>query len=138
MERELQTSGVLTSLNFPHGYLSNINRVQRIQVLVGNTIWIRFTQFDVERLYDTVTVTDRDGTQLGLYDRGGRGNRRNSGNSEDDWRDEIVSKTEEVEVLFCTNEGGDYEGWRLEWGKDKAILIACIIPNVFDRNDQSW
>ena len=58
----MATSGVLTSLNFPEKYFNYLDIVQKIQVPEGNTIWIRFTDFDCEREYDTVTITDNDGT----------------------------------------------------------------------------
>ena len=67
-ERELATSGVLTSLNFPEKYFNGLDIVQKIQVPEGNTIRMRFSDFDCEREYDTVTITDKDGTRLGLFD----------------------------------------------------------------------
>ena len=110
MERgELPTSGVLTSSNFPEFYPLNIEQVQKIQVPEGNTIWIRFTDFDCEPRFDTVTVTDRDGTRLGFLDGGV--------NSDDDWRKEIVSNSDMVEVLFRTDDSNYKKGWRLDWGK---------------------
>merc|ERR1712212_212469 len=69
-ERELATRGVLTSPNFPERYLDRLDIVKKIQVPEGNTIRIRFTDFDCERKYDTVTITDKDGTRLGLFDGG--------------------------------------------------------------------
>ena len=84
MERELATTGVLTSFNFPEDYPSNIDQVQKIQFPEGNTIWVCFTDFDFEEEYDTVTITDKDGTRLGFFDG---------------WREEIVSNSSTVEVL---------------------------------------
>ena len=100
---------MVTSLNFPEKYPNNFNQVQKIQVPEGNTIWIRFTDFQCEPEYDTVTITDKDGTRLGLFDGGE--------NSDDDWWKEIVSNTDAVEVLFHTDESGNYMGWKLEYGK---------------------
>ena len=95
-ERELATSGVLTSLNFPERYLDRLDIVKKIQVPEGNTIRIRFTDFDCEPQHDTVTITDKDGTRLGLFD--------GMANSDDDWQTkEIISKTDTVEVLFHTD-----------------------------------
>ena len=102
-------SGVLTSPNYPEGYPNNLNQVQKIQVPEGNTILIRFTKFYCEPEHDTVTITDKDGTRLGLFDGGE--------NSDDDWRKEIVSNTDTVEVLFHTDSMGYIEGWKLEWGE---------------------
>ena len=110
MERgELPTSGVLTSSNYPEFYPHNIDQVQKIQVPEGNTIWIRFTDFDCEPRFDTVTVTDKDGTRLGFLDGGV--------NSDDDWRKEIVSNSDTVKVLFRTDDSNYKKGWRLDWGK---------------------
>ena len=103
---ELPTSGVLTSFNFPELYPVNIDQVQKIQVPEGNTVWIRFTDFDCEEDFDTVTITDNDGTRLGFFD-----------DLDDDWRKEIVSKTDKVEVLFHTDDSNYKKGWRLDWGK---------------------
>ena len=115
-ERELATSGVLTSLNYPEIYLNGLDYVQKIHVPEGNTIRIRFTDFDCEPFYDTVTITDKDGTRLGLFDGGE--------NSEDDWRTkEMVSNTDTVEVLFHTDSSGTRTGWRLDWGKHKVVII---------------
>ena len=102
-EGELATNGVFTILNFPGSYPTSI------QVPQGNTIWIRFTDFECEPQFDTVTVTDRDGTRLGFLD--GRVN------SDDDWRKEIVSNSDTVEVLFRTDDSNYKKGWRLDWGK---------------------
>ena len=116
LERELATSGVLTSLNFPQRYLNDLDIVQKIQVPEGNTIRIRFTDFDCEPKYDTVTIYDKDGTRLGLFD-----------GKHDDWRTkEMVSNTHKVEVLFHTDESGTRTGWRLDWGKHKVLnTILC-------------
>merc|ERR1719341_1727686 len=105
-ERELATSGVLTSLNFPENYLNGLDILQKIQVPEGNTIRMRFTDFNCEVKYDTVTITDKDGTRLGLFD-----------GEHDDWRTkEMVSNTDTVEVLFHTDSSGTRTGWRLDWG----------------------
>ena len=100
---------MLTSPNFPEDYPTSIDQVQKIQVPESNTIWIRFTDFDCEREFDTVTVTDKDGTRLGFFDRGV--------NSDDDWRKTIVSKTDRVAVLYHTDRIGVSKGWRLDWGE---------------------
>ena len=125
-EGDLPTTGVLTSPNFPERYFNNLDQVQKIQVPEGNTIWIRFTNFDCEREWDTVTVSDKDGTRLGLFDGGE--------NSDDDWRNEIVSNTDTVKIVFHTDNSRTGSGWRLDWGKYQVILIACIILNVLCRN----
>merc|ERR1712172_367301 len=135
---ERATSGVLTSLNFPDRYLDRLDIVQKIQVPEGNTIRIRFTEFDCEPQYDTVTITDKDGTRLALFD--GRHN------SEDDWRTkEIVSNTDTVEVLFHTDGSGEYPGWRLDWGMVGAeesrpksgVLMSPNYPSRYPSNHDS-
>ena len=42
-----------------------------------------------------------------------------------DWRREIESYTDAVEVLFHTDVSGSDMGWRLEWGKYKVSIIIC-------------
>ena len=93
--------------------------VQKIQVSEGDTIWIRFTDFDCERENDTVTITDQDGTRLGFFDGGV--------NSDDDWQEEIVSNTSMVEVLFHTDGTGAGKGWRLDWGKVKVSVSILLL-----------
>ena len=119
MERDLPTTGVLTSPNYPERYPHDLNQVQKIQVPEGNTIWIRFTDFDVEREYDTVTITDKDGTRLGLFDI--------VVYSYADWRREIESYTDTVEVVFRTDVSGSDMGWRLEWGKYKFSITILLL-----------
>ena len=70
-EEEQPTSGVLTSPNYPEAYPNNLQFVQKIQVPEGNTIWIRFTDFECERLADVVWIyTDmNNGTRLGYNTR---------------------------------------------------------------------
>ena len=50
---------------------------------------------EVEPEYDTVTVSDKNGGTLGVFDGGAK--------SDDDWRKEIVSNTDKVEVWFHTD-----------------------------------
>ena len=125
---ERATSGVLTSLNFPERYLNELDLVQKIQVPEGNTIRIRFTDFERERELDTVTITDKDGTRLGFFDGGAT--------SEDDWREEIVSNTSMVEVLFRTDGSSTDEGWRLDWGKYKVSITILLLFAFFYSNGQ--
>ena len=119
-QRELPTNGHLTSPNYPNIYPNDYNSVQKIQVSEGNTIWIRFDDFVCEGEFDTVTITDKDGTRLGFFD--------GEYNSDDNWRTkEMVSNTDTVEVHFQTDESGVRKGWRLKWGTYKdSITISCF------------
>merc|ERR1712179_819990 len=103
LERDLPTSGYLTSPNYPGRYPEDYKSFQKIQVPEGNTIWIRFYDFDCEKDEedeDTVTITDKDGTRLGFFD----------GDYEDDWRTkEMVSNTDTVEVQFQTGSPFGYK-----------------------------
>jgi len=137
-ERELATSGVLTSPNFPERYLNRLDIVKKIQVPEGNTIRIRFTDFDCEPQHDTVTITDKDGTRLGLFD--------GMANSDDDWQTkEIISKTDTVEVLFHTDGSRSYTGWRLDWGMvgdeesrpKSGVLMSPNYPSRYPSNHDS-
>ena len=123
-ERKLPTSGVLTSPNFPCGYLNDLDLVQRVQVPKGNTIWIRFTDLKIEPRHnvrsptETVTVTDGDGTRLGYFNGGRRDSFDYEDDDSDEWKNnEIVSNTDTVDVLFHTDSSGYMAGWRLEWGE---------------------
>merc|ERR1719391_1391102 len=107
--RELPTSGHLTSPNYPKpDYPNNYDSLQRIRVPEGNTIWMRFSDFVCEPRFDTVTITDKDGTRLGLFD--------GKINSDDDWvTKEMFSNSDMVEVQFHTDGGSHRMGWRLDW-----------------------
>ena len=123
-EKELATSGVLTSLNFPERYPTNLDIVQKINVPEGNTIRIRFSDFECERLCDTVKITDKDGTRLFDGDH-------------NDWRTkEIVSNTDTVEVLFHTDGSSSYSGWRLDWGNYKVLITILCLLLIFNRNSR--
>ena len=126
MRREQPISGVLTSPNYPQRYLHNLDLVQLIQVPEGNTIRIRFTDYEVEPEYDTVTVSDKYGGTLGVFD--------GLAKSDNDWQKEIVSKTNKVEVRFRTDGSGRGKGWRLDWGECRVILISSILLQCFNRN----
>ena len=118
-EAELPRNGVLTSLHFPEDYPTNVDQVQKIQVPEGNTIWIRFTDFRCEHEYDYVKIYDKDGTRLGFFDGGAR--------SDDDWRDEISSNSNTVEVRFHTDGSVVYKGWKLVWGGyEVSISFSCF------------
>jgi len=107
--RELPRSGHLTSPNYPQpDYPNNYDSLQRIRVPEGNTIWMRFSDFVCEPRFDTVTITDKDGTRLGLFD--------GKYDSDDDWQTkEMVSNSDMVEVQFHTDGGSHRMGWRLDW-----------------------
>merc|ERR1719376_485114 len=66
-EEEQPTSGILTSPNYPERYPNHLRLVQKIQVPEGNTIWLRFTDFDCEHGADYVWIyTDmNEGTRIG-------------------------------------------------------------------------
>merc|ERR1711971_285823 len=115
------TSGVLTSPNYPDRYPDNNELVQKIQVPEGNTIWIRFTDFQCD-IYDKVRISDEGQFRTTL--------------------ESLYSSSEEtnvVEVRFRTFEHGPETGWRLEWGmvraeenrKRSGILTSLNFPEPY-------
>ena len=96
-EGEQPTSGVLTSPNYPERYPDNIELVQKIQVPEGNTIWIRFIDFQCN-FYDKVRITDEGKFRTALESLYSSSEEVNSMN----WRSEFLSKTNMVEVQFRT------------------------------------
>ena len=104
-EQPEQTSGHLSSPNFPANYPNDLHERKTIEVAKGNIINIHFTDFDLERpgQADYVEVTDGDGSFLG------RGDINRISN--------ITSHTETVHVLFHTDRTVTRSGWRLEWSK---------------------
>ena len=112
---------MLTSPNYPEPYPSDLFLVQKIQVPEGNTIWLRFTDFDCEPENDYVEITEQEGaTKIGEFNR-------DQGLSEADWRRQIVSSTNNVEVQFSTDGSVSGRGWSLEWGK----YSICISHSIY-------
>ena len=119
-EQPEQTSGHLTSPNFPANYPNDLHERKTIEVAKGNVINIHFTDFDLERpdQVDYVEVTDGDGSFLGRFgarhysDEGGTQRPREMIRISD-----ITSFTETVHVLFHTDRTVTRSGWRLEWSK---------------------
>ena len=118
-EVEQPISGVLTSPNYPARYPNNLDLFQKIQVPEGKTIWIRFTDFDIELGIDQVFVSDAP--------IDGHGTLFNSHTGSSAWEKQIVSNTNTVEVYFHSDGSLAERGWRLEWGECQAILIASLI-----------
>jgi len=116
VEETLSKFGVLTSPNYPEDYPSSHDSEQEIRVAEGSTIKFRFTDFNTERKYDYVEITDGDGTNL-VPAPGGR----ESGNS---WGGEeyTVSKTNRVVVKFHTDGDTQRNGWRLEWTERESSV----------------
>merc|ERR1712192_261595 len=133
-EEQQPTSGVLTSPNYPDRYLDNIELVQKIQVLEGNTIWIRFTDFQCD-IYEKVRITDEGQFRTALESLYSSSEEVNLMN----WRSEFLSKTNMVEVRFRTFEHGTDTGWRPEWGmvraeenrKRSGILTSLNFPEPY-------
>ena len=112
VEETLSKFGILTSANYPEDYPSSHDSEQEIRVAEGNTIKFRFTDFNTERKYDFVEITDGDGTILV----------RESGKRALDWTagpEYSVSKTNRVLVRFHTDGDTQRYGWRLEWTERK-------------------
>merc|ERR1711971_1327742 len=89
-EQPEQTSGHLTSPNFPANYPNDIHERKTIEVAKGNVIKIHFTDFELERPdeVDYVDITDGDGSFLGRFgayhyvDEG----ESSEGSGDDQWR----------------------------------------------------
>merc|ERR1712226_1024549 len=100
------------------------------------TIWIRFTDFDCEPEYDTVTITDKDGTRLGFFD--------GENDSDDNWQTkEMVSNMDTVEVHFETDGSTSRNGWKLNWGMvgesipKSGILTSPNYPSLYPSSHDS-
>merc|ERR1711971_881028 len=89
-EQPEQTSGHLSSPNFPANYPNDIHERKTIEVAKGNVIKIHFTDFELERpdQVDYVDLTDGDGSFLGRFgarhyvDEG----ESSEGSGDDQWR----------------------------------------------------
>ena len=105
------TSGVLTSPNYPEEYPNNLNLVQKIEVPEGNTIWVRFTDFDSEQGNDDAFIKDQDGN-IHQWITGRNAVTRNAVT----YGREVIN-TNTAEVVFRTDGSVAGRGWRLEWGE---------------------
>ena len=118
-EEPLSKFGILTSPNYPQDYPNSHDSSQEIRVAEGNTIKMRFTDFNTERKYDYVEITDAGGsfwTRLS-------GPRTSSGPTSRSTKaggpEYIVSKTNRVLVKFHTDGDTQRNGWSLEWTERK-------------------
>ena len=111
-EESRQKRGVLTSPNYPQLYPNNQDSTQTIRVAEGKIVYIDFTNFNTEREYDFVTLTDGDGTDL--TDQLGHGGTFLSGKKVDDLPFGY-SSSNIVHVHFHTDGNMQRSGWRLEW-----------------------
>ena len=110
----------MTSPNYPKPYPNNLDDTRKIVVPERDTIWIRFSDFQLchtdnwswkRSCNDTLTITDQDGTKLGVDDSFSYNNR------------EIVSRSNKVEIHFHTDETQHPQnrGWSLYWGEKQTI-----------------
>ena len=85
----------------------------------GNIITIQMTHKELEyaEYADYVRITEGPGTGPTL--------KRYHGKSTG-WRDEVLSKTEVVTVMFTTDGSVIRKGWRLEWGKCRNGMSVCL------------
>ena len=125
-EQPEQTSGHLTSPNFPARYANNLHERKTIEVAKGNVIKIHFTDFDLERpdQVDYVDILDGDGSFLGRFGARHYLDEEGSGEGSGDEGpgamiriSDITSNTETVHVLFHTDRSVSRSGWRLEWSE---------------------
>ena len=107
---EQPTSGVLTSPNYPELYPDPIELVQTIEVPVGNTIWIRFTDLQTDnhtggQHFDRENIVQLSNPRQPVHLM--------------NWHSEFLSDTNKVEVQFQRIEGFRAACWRLEWGESQ-------------------
>jgi len=127
---EQPTSGVLTSPNYPELYPDPIELVQTIEVPVGNTIWIRFTDLQTDnhtggQHFDRENIVQLSNPRQPVHLM--------------NWHSEFLSDTNKVEVQFRRIEGLRAACWRLEWGmvrpeenrKRSGILTSLHFPDPY-------
>ena len=112
-EESRQRRGVLMSPNYPQPYPNNHDSTQTIKVAEGKMIRIEVTNFNTEREYDFVTLTDDDGTDL-TDQLTADGGTVLSGKYEDDSSYAYI-RSNIVHVHFHTDGNTQRSGWRLEW-----------------------
>ena len=85
---------------------------------------MRFSDFVCEPHFDRVTITDKDGTRLGLFD--------GKYDSDDDWgTKEMVSNSDMVEVHFRTDGSSHRQGWRLNWSEYEVSMAILSVFHLY-------
>ena len=133
-EKQLPTSGEMTSPNFPSSeYPNDLHLTRIIKVAEGSIIKIHFTHFDVLDLDDNghqcspkpycTCIEERPFTEewkcsddyVEIQDGEGKPFAHLFGSNRT--VDDLFSPTETVRILFHTNGQLAGQGWRLEWGE---------------------
>merc|ERR1711962_265196 len=97
-------SGVLMSYYYPNNYPRGALE-ETIQVTEGKVINLHFTHFNTEPKYDVLAIVDVGSSEYGELGRF-------DGSS---IPDDIVSRSNIVNILFLPDSSGARSGWRLEW-----------------------
>ena len=102
-----ETTGVVTSPDFPGDYPNDLEKIFTIKVEEGLAVFLKFTAFNVEYSstcrYDHLTITDGDGTIL---------MRKRCGTI---LPNELTSRSNVVKLNFHTDASGGRAGWSLSW-----------------------
>ena len=102
-----ETTGVVTSPNFPGDYPNDLEKTYTIKVEEGLAVFLEFTAFNVEYSstcrYDHLTITDGDGTTL---------MEKSCGST---LPPAIRSRTNTINLVFTTDEIETRTGWSVSW-----------------------
>ena len=102
-----ETTGVVTSPDFPGDYPNDLEKIFTIKVEEGLAVFLEFTAFNVEYSptcrYDHLTITDGDGTTL---------MEKSCGST---LPAAITSTSNMVNLVFNTDSITTKTGWSLSW-----------------------
>ena len=113
-----ETTGVVTSPDFPGDYPNDLEKTYTIKVEEELAVFLEFTAFNVEYSstcrYDHLTITDGDGTIL---------MRKRCGTI---LPNKLTSRSNIVKLKFHTDASGGRAGWSLSWSAvTPGLKVGC-------------
>ena len=120
--KNVPATGSVTSPNYPNNYPNRLKKTEMIQVEQGLILSLQFTAFNIKIEWDStcddhLTITDGDGTTLMEKSCGYRDYEVVIGGESigSSLPPAIRSRTNTINLVFITDDGGTYSGWSVSW-----------------------